>query len=443
MSGQVYREVMMKKKKKKMKWIFGICLAVVVCLGVNNVMAEESEIDTSVFEYEENEDGTITITDYNGTDEIVVIPSEIDGKRVISIKRFFKLSVKRVIIQEGITEIKEDAFTGGGMYSPVIETVSLPSTLKIIGDCAFERCYKLYDINLPNGLIRIGQDAFYSCYSLKKLIVPDSVIEIGTHAFDRNFITPFPIYANPNSYTKIYARNNKITFSCINHSNIIDDNEVAPTCTQNGKTAGKHCGDCDIVFIEQNPISATGHSWDIGTVTRNATVTRAGIKTYFCKACGSTKTEFIPEIPMPNKGKIISDSENISYTVTKSNSKNGTLEYIGTKSVKSSIVIPSTVKINGITYKVTSIARNAFKNNKKLKKVIIGSNIININTNAFNGCKNLKMITIKSKNLKGIGKNAFKNIKANAKIKVPKDRLAQYEKLLTKKGQKATVKITV
>ena len=113
---------------KKMKWIFGICLAVVVCLGVNNVMAEETEIDTSVFEYEENEDGTITITDYNGTDEIVVIPSEIDGKRVISIKRFFKLSVKRVIIQEGITEIKEDAFENilhkFSKYTQLLQSIS-------------------------------------------------------------------------------------------------------------------------------------------------------------------------------------------------------------------------------------------------------------------------------------------------------------------------------
>lgn len=426
---------------KKLRWLFGVCLvAVLACFVSLDVRAEETEIDTSVFKYRENGDGTITITGYTGKDETVTFPSEIEEKSVTSIGKINTANIKHIIIQEGIIEIKEHAFTGG-IHPSILETASLPSTLKIIGDYAFERCYSLNSVNLPQGLISIGHEAFYCCYSLEKLIIPDSVTEIGMHAFDRDFITPFPIYANPNSYTKIYARNNNITFSCINHSNIIDDNEVAPTCTQDGKTAGKHCGDCDIVFIEQNPISATGHSWDIGTVTRNATVTRAGIKTYSCKKCGSTKTEFIPEIPMPSKGKIISDSEKISYTVTKSSSKNGTLEYIGTKSAKSSIIIPNTVKINGITYKVTSIAKNAFKNNKKLKKVTIGSNIININTNAFSGCKNLKTIIIKSNNIKFVGKNAFKNIKANAKIKVPLNRLSKYKKLLDKKGQKSTVKI--
>ena len=82
------------------------------------------------------------------------------------------------------------------------------------------------------------------------------------------------------------------------------------------------------------------------------------------------------------------------------------------------------------------------KNNNNLKKITIGSNITKIGVGAFKGCKNLKTITIKSKNLKSVGKNAFKGINPKAKIKVPSSCLEKYKKLLAKKGQKSSVKIT-
>jgi hypothetical protein len=72
--------------------------------------------------------------------------------------------------------------------------------------------------------------------------------------------------------------------------------------------------------------------------------------------------------------------------------------------------------VNGITYKVTSIANNAFKGNKKLTKVTIGKNVTKIGKNAFSGCKNLKKITITAGNLKTISKNAFKGINKKATI---------------------------
>ena len=54
----------------------------------------------------------------------------------------------------------------------------------------------------------------------------------------------------------------------------------------------------------------------------------------------------------------------------------------------------------------------------------------------------MKTITIKSKSLKSVGKNAFKGINKKCKIKVPAKKLNSYKKLLSKKGQKASVKIT-
>lgn len=112
------------------------------------------------------------------------------------------------------------------------------------------------------------------------------------------------------------------------------------------------------------------------------------------------------------------------------------------KANNTSFNVPKSVKLANGRYKVVGIAKNAFKNNKKLKKVVIGSQVTKIGANAFSGAKNLKTITIKSKSLKSVGKNAFKGIYKKCKIKVPAKKLNSYKKLLSKKGQKASVKIT-
>lgn len=129
------------------------------------------------------------------------------------------------------------------------------------------------------------------------------------------------------------------------------------------------------------------------------------------------------------------------YRVT--NAKKKTVVLVkARKANNTSFNVPKSVKLADGRYKVVGIAKNAFKNNKKLKKVVIGSQVTKIGANAFSGAKNLKTITIKSKSLKSVGKNAFKGIHKNCKIKVPAKKLNSYKKLLSKKGQKASVKIT-
>lgn len=462
MSCIVYREVMMGKIIKKMKWIFGICLAVVVCLGVNNVMAEETEIDTSVFEYKENEDGTITIYKYTGTDETVVFPSEIDEKKVKKISRDTFHSgydpFKHVIISEGITEL------GSTFYScENLETISLPSTLQTIGKSTFSGCIKLSEINLPEGLVSIGdyafcdcfrikninlpesltsigRSAFHSCRAIEKLVIPDRVTQIGEGAFNLNYDDRIPIYGNPDAYIKTYCdADYNIKFSCINHPNIVIDPAVAPNCKEPGRTQGSHCTVCGTYIVKPQRIDANEqHIWNDGVIMRNPTAKRNGEKRYKCTVCGETRIETIAVL---GKGSFIAHF-NALYKVTALSAKENTVEFTAMQKSKTNVTIPSLVKIDGIIYKVTSIAKNAFKNNKNLKKITIGDNITKINANAFSGCANLKIIKVKSKKLKSVGKNAFKGISPKAKIKVPSDCLEKYKKRLTKKGQRSSVKIT-
>lgn len=107
---------------------------------------------------------------------------------------------------------------------------------------------------------------------------------------------------------------------------------------------------------------------------------------------------------------------NFKYKMTKASTNGkGTVTLAATKKSKSdskftSCKITDTVKIGGKTFKVTAIGDNAFK-----------------------GYKKLKTITIESKNLKSVGKDAVKNIHKKATIKVPKDKVKAYKKLFDKK----------
>lgn len=133
-------------------------------------------------------------------------------------------------------------------------------------------------------------------------------------------------------------------------------------------------------------------------------------------------------------GMTVTDTKTKSaYTVSGSTAGGYTVTYVcpSAKNVKN-VTIPSTVTVNGVSCKVTSIAANAFKGQKKLKKVTIGGNVTSIGKKAFFGCKSLKKIVIKSKKLKKVQAKAFAKINQKAKIKVPKNKKKAYSKVFKK-----------
>ena len=67
------------------------------------------------------------------------------------------------------------------------------------------------------------------------------------------------------------------------------------TCTTQGYD--EHiCNEWGGMNYNDNYVAAKGHSWDNGTVTKAATYTETGIKTFKCKDCGETRTEEIPSL---------------------------------------------------------------------------------------------------------------------------------------------------
>ncbi|MBE5871636.1 MAG: hypothetical protein E7294_10305 [Lachnospiraceae bacterium] len=150
-----------------------------------------------------------------------------------------------------------------------------------------------------------------------------------------------------------------------------------------------------------------------------------------------------PVQSVPDKvGTALTAADGTTYTVTNASAASPEVAYTkNPNKAAKKVAVPATLTVKGVTYKVTSIGKNAFKDNKKLKSVTIPEGVKTIGANAFKGAKNLKTIKIKSTVLKKVGKNAFKGIHAKATIKVPKKQKKAYGKILKKKGQASTVKI--
>ena len=72
-------------------------------------------------------------------------------------------------------------------------------------------------------------------------------------------------------------------------------NAKKATCTEDGYTGDTYCKDCGEKLEAGSVIKKLGHTWDNGVITKEATETEEGIKTYTCKNCGETKTESIPK----------------------------------------------------------------------------------------------------------------------------------------------------
>ena len=91
---------------------------------------------------------------------------------------YWKYYIKSIVIQEGITTIGEDAFSGCNDLT----AVTIPATVNKIGNYAFSNCSSLTSITIPASMTKIGDYAFQSC-GLESITIPNNVTSLGQYAF--------------------------------------------------------------------------------------------------------------------------------------------------------------------------------------------------------------------------------------------------------------------
>ena len=187
--------------------------------------------------------------------------------------------------------------------------------------------------------------------------------------------------------------------------------------------------------------------------------------------------------------KYYDKSTGITISISNRQKKEAVLTKVDHQYATGELTVPDILNVNGTAYKLTAIGKNAFQNQKQLKKAVLGKNIKTIGENAFYGCgqlqtvtlgknitaignkafykciklqkitiptkvskigksafygcKELKNITIQSKKLtnKNVCIKAFKGIHASATVRTPKSKLSAYKKLLRSKGGGKKLKV--
>lgn len=133
-------------------------------------MGADALYHTAIFNEQYDEDGNEAVIKYF-------------NNWVIGLKSNLSKEEKDIVIQEGTVGIANSSIR-------YINSVQLPSTLKYIGDKAFQNQYpyiNLSEMNLPEGLISIGSYAFEST-DLKEITIPSTVESVGSYAFSKTKI---------------------------------------------------------------------------------------------------------------------------------------------------------------------------------------------------------------------------------------------------------------
>lgn len=127
-----------------MKRFAGLILVFVMLLAALPALADETRTSGD-FQYTLKSNGTATIVGYTGSVDSIIIPQMLDGYTV--------------------TAIGDSAFKHQYSFGKNYSSVTLPDTIKSIGEFAFWNT-NITSINLPDGLENIGKGAFVGCNSI-------------------------------------------------------------------------------------------------------------------------------------------------------------------------------------------------------------------------------------------------------------------------------------
>ena len=233
---------------------------------------------------------------------------------------------------------------------------------------------------------------------------------------------------------------------------------VPATCTETGLTEGSKCSVCGEILLKQEEIPMIDHIWDVGTITKAATVSATGIKTYTCTVCGATKTETLPKLKT-NTLTIKTASKSYAYSTKAQNfsigisKAQGAVTYTLDKAAKTAkitvkngkVTIPKSCAVG--TYKITvkTAGNVAYAAGSKVVTIKITQAVnpltIKVSSKSYYSSKLKKAAAFTIGATKGQGKVTYTPNTAakKAKIKVA----AAGKVTVPKKCRKGTYKITV
>lgn len=426
----------------KIQYIYGYAFANCASLSEVAIPAQIVEIGSGAF----TNCSTTEKVAYEGEDEkMISLTKVVSGLSKIDFSK--------------VTSGNEIEIGGGAFRAANITEITLPKGITCVNAYLFDSCSNLKTVVLPDTVTEIGDYAFQKCMALRTITMPFSAniskyaiyeytgIEQGSFACQVKFIP-----AKTTKKIKVpLGEEIYLPGASYKASNIVGRKIKAVDAKGKDLLVAGGNGSVQVKYDSPNVI-VKGISLGENTITVSADISFLhyvkGVEpdceeiTYKYTFSTSYNVSVVKEaVATPGKQAQVS---NYKYQLTNKDIKGKiTARILGVNGNLQVVEIPAKVKISGKTYKVTSIGKNFCKGNKKVRKVIIGKNVISIGKKAFFNCKNLKKIQIKTKKLtmKSVKKKVFYGIAKKAVIKVPKGKKTLYKKICKKKGAGKKVKI--
>lgn len=412
----------------------------------------------SSFEYEVRDDG-VKITKFVGSETEVIVPSVIEGKRVVYIaSSVFKnnLGLTSITIKDGMREIGSEAFRG----CSYLETVVLPDSLEVIGSNAFRDCQSISAISIPTGVysigdsafrgdeylsevsfaggtseFEIGSNAFYECKSITLLELPTNVVQIGSGAFwaceslqsvnitGNNVVINSEAFEGCKSLQSLSINSAKSLGSEAFRSCISLTNLVLPDgLTSIGSNAFRDCSSLSTVVlpssIQSVGDSAFRNNQMLSSVSFGSGTTDASIGSNAFYECKS-----INNIDLP--GNYVSIGSGAFWGCTSLNSfvwGESSVAYANQSIGSEAFEGCSSLVTVTLTKNVESIGSEAFRSSTSLQKIDIPEGVTSIGSNAFRECTSLTEATIPG-TIVSIGESAFRGDTSLSNILISEGKL--------------------
>ena len=370
-----------------------------------------------------SDDGTLTIsgTDMPDYDYLNDILAPWDEKKInkvviengvtnIGNYAFCSLPITSITIPKSVKKIGEGAF----QYCSALTSITIPNSVTSIGDWAFNGS-GLTSIIIPNSITSIGWNTFSGCPSLTSVTIPNSVQNIGMFAFSGcsaltsvnigNSVTSIDSYAFyrcpslasitiPNSVKSIgkYA-----FYECLGLTSVIIGNSV----TSIGHSAFYCCSSLISVTIGNSVTSIGDYAFegcsDITSINIPASVTSIGFEAFF--GCSSLKSISIPySVTSIGDNAFCACSGLTSITVDEKNTKYDNRNNCNAIIEKESNTLIVGCKNTIIPNSVTSIKSSAFYGCSDLTSITIPESVTCIEDYAFGECSNLTSIIVEKRN---------------------------------------------
>ena len=318
-------------------------------------------VNMPVYKYSLDEDGNATITGYSGSVSALAIPQTIDGHKVVA--------------------IGEGAFKGTCLVN-----VTIPDTVTVIGDSAFENCDNLKNVKISENLKKLGMMAFGNCDALTEVKVPKSITTVIYNDFYNPVRGPFTgsdslqtvVFEEGMTWLPAYILSGCSGFTTV---------KIPETVTEIGGGAFSDCSRLESIEIPESVTEIGSHTFSntkLESIRVPDTVTDMGDHVF--SGCTELK-----EVTLPN---------------IRQNIVAGMFE--GCTSLEK-IVLPETV---------TAIRSDAFEGCTALKDITWSKAPEIIESNAFRNCSALKEVTIPG-TVKSIGDCAFLNCDALTTVTIP------------------------